>query len=161
MSSPGSDLSALNSDDFPEPESDPVGDTENDDNESFLKPPPSKRRRVSKAMRSPHREDTPSIVAAGYTDVSSDSSGSCPSSPKAAKDNTAISTDEMAFVADAIHICQWVDCQAGDLGDQDALVKHINDLHVPQSKDEKYLCGWGDCRSKTRAQLSAYALKAQ
>lgn len=167
MSSPASLLSSLNSDDFEGTEETGFGagtdfsnDSETEGHDS-VKPPPSKRRRLSTSARSGfHEESPPPPTTADFTDVSSDSSDSCPSSPKASKEITALTTDEVSYAADSVHTCLWNGCDTGDLPDQDALVSHMNELHVPQSKDDKYLCDWGDCRTRTRPHGSAYALKA-
>lgn len=160
-SSEASDLSDLNSADFQHSER--GEDTEHDDTDNTLKPPPIKKRRLNKPGPSPLGTPSttigPSAPIIDDGDVSSDTSGSCPPSPRAFKD-PSISTDERAAANEHVHICQWAGCLSGDLEDQDALVEHINNVHIPESKDDKYACDWGDCRSKTKPQGSAYALRA-
>lgn len=157
--SAASDLSDLSSADF----SDDGHASDAQDND-VVKPPPAKKRRVNQ-LRSPRQEGTPSSAAKPssaadqWSDISSDTSGSVPPSPKAWRD-LAVATDELTVVGDHVRICQWNGCPAGDLGDQDELVRHMNEVHVPESKDDRYACDWGDCKTKTRPQMSGYALKA-
>lgn len=160
-----SGLSDLNSEDILPPNvSDIEREDDHDDHADTLKPPPSKKRRVTALAQSPQRPATPSSTAAApvadySSDISSDTSGSCPPSPRAFKD-IAVANDEYAVAAEHVLICQWERCPTGDLGNQDDLVKHMSDVHVPESKYEDYACAWGDCRTRTKPQKSAYALRA-
>lgn len=157
----GSDLSDLNSEDF---EVSVVGGDDDRESTRGLKPPPAKKRRVDKLARSP-RPDTPSSAAAAapvladLSDVSSDSEGSVPPSPKAFKDQL-FAQDERDLASGQVHVCLWQGCEVGDLGNTDELVDHINNVHVPAAKDDKFACDWGDCRTRTRPHMSGYALKA-
>lgn len=62
--------------------------------------------------------------------------------------------------------CAWEGCNAGDLGDMDALVSHVSSQHIDapaaDAADGKKLhtCEWLGCRSKGNPHPSASALKA-
>lgn len=158
-----SGLSDLNSEDIHPPNSSSEIERE-DDNDDHLKPPPSKKRRVTALAQSPQQPATPSSTTAApaaddLSEISSDTSGSCPPSPRAFKD-IALANDEYVIAAEHVLVCLWEGCPAGNLGTQDDLVKHMSDVHVPESKDDDYACAWGDCRTRTKPQKSAYALRA-
>lgn len=82
------------------------------------------------------------------SDISSDTSGSVPGSP----------SDDDFDHAEQVTVCRWDGCDC-DLGDMDALVKHIHDLHIG-SRRAKYACEWDDCTRKGMAHASGYALRA-
>ncbi|KAI9722792.1 MAG: hypothetical protein M1828_004488 [Chrysothrix sp. TS-e1954] len=92
-------------------------------------------------------------------DISSDTSGSVPGSPKTTQMQLGMN-DEENLSKELIQACIWDGCDAGDMGNQDQLVKHVMDEHVGVVKRAKYTCEWGDCKAKGKPQLSAYALKA-
>ena len=136
--------------------------------------PPKKRRRI--AEKSKHRNDSPSSsvtnptaavpavdldepIAEPQTDISSDTSGSVPGSPKAIQTQLAM-PDEELISHELVQACAWDGCTAGDLHNQDALVTHVMDEHVGHVKRSKYTCEWSDCKAKGKPQLSAYALRA-
>ncbi|KAH0603845.1 uncharacterized protein H6S33_007504 [Morchella sextelata] len=82
------------------------------------------------------------------SDISSDTSGSVPGSP----------SDDDFDHAEQVTVCRWDGCDC-DLGDMDALVKHIHDSHIG-SRRAKYACEWDDCTRKGMAHASGYALRA-
>ena len=145
-----------------------------DDYDHALAMPPTKRRRLAQhSDRSSFNRGSPASTITGGQpglippressplqdfDISSDSSGSAPGSPRSA--NLANAVDERSLGGEQVHVCAWDGCPAGDLGNQDELVKHVHDEHVGQTKRAKYSCEWGDCRAKSKVQLSAYALRA-
>ncbi len=160
-SSPVSTLSSLSSDDFPE-DMHPPSDHDATENEELTVPymPPAKRRRVTVPRRSPYNLNSPIIglITAptpmdGISDVSSDTTSSLPGSPRTMP-------DEVTVGAEQVRVCSWDGCEAGDLGNQDLLVKHVHDEHVGAVKRVKYTCEWKDCKAKSKLQLSAYSLRA-
>ncbi len=115
--------------------------------------PPAKRQRVDEGSR----RDTPvSHVSVDHFegDVSSDTSGDVPNSP-----NHVNRQDDEDPHHEQVTICAWDGCIAGDLGDMDSLVKHIDNVHI-QGRGKKYTCEWTDCSRKSHPHASAYALKA-
>lgn len=136
--------------------------------------PPAKRRRLApQSEQSPFTHDSPTSITTGRAglelanesspiregeDLSSDSSNEVPGSPWTQQ--LASLNDEDAVGSEQVHVCTWDTCTAGDLGNQDELVRHVHDEHVGQAKKAKYTCEWADCRAKGKTQLSAYALRA-
>lgn len=117
--------------------------------------PPSKRRKTGPASAS-HTVFNVHDRAIGFQEydedetLSEDTEGSAPGSP---------THDEYAVKADQITACQWQPCDAGDLGNSDDLVKHVQEAHV-NPKRAKYTCNWGDCARKGSVHPSGYALRA-
>lgn len=88
-------------------------------------------------------------------------------------DNISISTDSSADIPDIpasarlddddfqpqVTVCAWEDCDAGDLGTMDRLVKHIHDEHI-EGRQKKYTCQWVGCSRMGANHASGYALKA-
>jgi len=136
----GSPLSELSSDAFEAEE----------EQERISAMPPAKRQKLGEpALRAtpvPLQEDTIS----GY--ISSDTDGDVPNSPS----NARVEDDD---VHEQVTICAWEDCDAGDLGDNDKLVSHINNEHI-ESRTKKYTCEWVNCVRKSIAHASGYALKS-
>ncbi|KAF8422029.1 hypothetical protein EV426DRAFT_535926 [Tirmania nivea] len=89
--------------------------------------------------------------ATSLSDISSDTSGSVPGSPRDHHN------DDGEF-AEQVTVCRWAGCNA-DLGNMDALVKHIHDGHIG-SRKAKYACEWDDCSRKGMTHASGYALRA-
>ncbi|TKX27557.1 C2H2 type zinc finger domain-containing protein 16 [Elsinoe australis] len=154
-SPPDSPLSSIGSDDgrsTPQPDADPrsahlstpshshrrTSDASHDDPLH-----PSKRRKI--ATEEPPEDDW-EIASL----VSEDSFTSAPGSP---------STGEYALRSEAVTACQWEGCTAGDLGNSDGLIQHVQTEHVG-AKRAKYTCDWGDCARKGMNHPSGYALKA-
>ncbi|KAF3930436.1 hypothetical protein ABW20_dc0103485 [Dactylellina cionopaga] len=81
------------------------------------------------------------------SDISSDTSGSVPGTPR--------EDDEHG---EQITVCRWEGCEK-DMGNMDDLVKHIHDEHIG-TRRAKYACEWDDCTRKGMAHASGYALKA-
>ena len=156
--SPGSPLSSLPSDDFTEDiQLDEPGHTPE---ASTPQMPPSKRRRtggIDITSRTSLTDDAPGSPTGS---ISSDSSGELPTSPATlAYLNAGPEDDYSGFARDQITVCQWEGCDAGDMGNMDALVQHIHEKHIGV-RQKKYLCEWGDCARKGQTHASAYALKA-
>lgn len=84
--------------------------------------------------------------------ISSDSEGEVPNSPS----NLRPEDDD---THEQVTICSWTDCVAGDLGDMDKLVDHIQNEHI-ETRGKKYYCEWSDCSRKGQSHASAYALKS-
>ncbi|KAF3080951.1 hypothetical protein TWF569_011731 [Orbilia oligospora] len=81
------------------------------------------------------------------SDVSSDTSGSVPGTPR--------EDDEHG---EQVTVCRWEGCEK-DMGNMDDLVRHIHDEHIG-TRRAKYACEWDDCTRKGMAHASGYALKA-
>ncbi|KAF8468855.1 hypothetical protein BDZ91DRAFT_721254 [Kalaharituber pfeilii] len=98
-------------------------------------------------------EDHPHIHqhATSLSDVSSDTSGSVPGSPRDHHN------DDGEF-AEQVTVCRWAGCNE-DLGNMDDLVKHIHDDHIG-SRKAKYACEWDGCSRKGMTHASGYALRA-
>lgn len=116
-----------------------------------LVPRPAKRQKTegTSSMRA-----TPSNQVDVYAgSISSDSSGDVPSDP------TLLRPEDDDPIHEQVTVCQWVDCEAGDLGNMDKLVEHIHNEHI-ETRLKKYTCEWSDCSRKSMAHASGYALKA-
>jgi len=133
---------------------------------------PAKRRRTG-ASTYDHLTPQSGLVAPGSPSgsISSDSSGSVPTSPSFAHLGpthplstayaAAQANPENPDLGDYMQVtrCLWKDCPTPEQGNMDNLVAHINDFHiVPRQK--KYFCEWEDCGRKAATHTSAYALKA-
>jgi len=157
-----SSLSSLASDDIPE-DMHPSDHSASGDEVDLLAIRPSKRRRVMHKASSPATHDSPSLATAineatDWTDISSDTSGSVPGSPRTLKELAM--PDEELIGSDQVRVCSWDGCDIGDLGTVDGLVQHLNDDHVGAARKTKFTCEWSDCKAKGKTQMSAYALKA-
>ncbi|KAF3932272.1 hypothetical protein ABW19_dt0203964 [Dactylella cylindrospora] len=89
--------------------------------------------------------NSPESIA--ISDISSDTSGSVPGTPR--------EDDEHG---EQVTVCRWEGCEK-DMGNMDDLVKHIHDEHIG-TRRAKYACEWDDCTRKGMAHASGYALKA-
>lgn len=168
-SSASSSLSELSEDELPPPfsPSHPASNsTISDDDHDHLEPnmPPTKKRRtnprITRTLTPNTHDSTPGSPAHTYDDLSSDTEGSVPPSPRSHPAGQPATQDEYALAADFVHICQWEGCPAGDLGNQDELVQHVQDAHVTQTgPKQKITCEWMDCKTKGKTQTSAYTLK--
>lgn len=169
-SSPVSSLSSFSSGDFEHPlpvvDFDGLG-ADSSDSDSPLQDESngrtSKRRRITKAATAVSHYDSPELVPAiehaeDWTDVSSDTTGSVPGSPRTLKELAM--PDEESLGTEQVRFCNWDGCHVGDLGNVDELVAHLNDEHVGIAKKTKFTCEWSDCKAKGKTQMSAYALKA-
>ena len=169
-----SSLSSHSDDEFDD-ETPPASDVEETEHDRAMAAmPPAKRRRLApQSEQSPFTHDSPTSTVTGRAglelpngssplqedeDISSDSSGSVPGSPRAMNLQNVV--DEETLGSEQVHVCAWDGCPAGDLGNQDELVRHVHDEHVGQAKRAKYSCEWADCKAKGKTQLSAYALRA-
>lgn len=126
-------------------------------------PPPSKRRRTGgngapgpssnfSTFSAHEQQHTPSQPGDDDDDVSMSEDGfsSAPGSP---------AHDEHAMRAEQVTACQWEACPAGDLGNSDELVRHVQNDHISPRR-ARYTCEWGDCARKGTNHPSGYALKA-
>ena len=164
--SPGSPLSSLASDDFPDTlkleDREPSVDALPDHVSDIMMMPPSKRLKTKNAVGAgvsapswDHRNSSPPNGAReDDTDISSDTSGDVPGSPA----TLAAMPDEDAM-SEQVTACRWDGCPVGDLGNMDALVHHIHDDHIG-SRQKKYACEWDDCVRKGMPHASGYALRA-
>lgn len=103
--------------------------------------------------------------------ISSDSSGSVPTSPSFAKlgPTHPLSTFHAATQANPdnpesadyvqVTTCRWSGCPDPEQGNMDNLVNHITEVHIPP-RQKKYFCEWEGCSRKPMPHNSAYALKA-
>ena len=113
--------------------------------------PPSKRQRTSTTR---YKASEPYIMTTVDGDVSSDTLGSAPNSPVP---EYATYADDDDF--EQVTVCRWRGCAAGDLGNMDALVAHINDIHIPETQ-KKWICEWEGCARQNMPHASGYALRA-
>ncbi|OAX83438.1 hypothetical protein ACJ72_02201 [Emergomyces africanus] len=160
--SPGSPLSSLASEEFAEDMK--FEDHPNSPTISTPQMPPSKRRRTGISSWDRHtpissvHEDMPPVSPSAS--ISSDTSGELPNSPLTlALIGGGVEDDYSGQGRDQVTVCQWEGCDANDLGNMDALVKHIHDDHIG-SRQKKYLCEWSDCARKGQTHASGYALRA-
>lgn len=158
-----SPLSSISSDEIPEVAHDSDREA-SDDNESLVVLPPAKRRRTTKIVRNTAGYDSPRGTMMDedededWSDLSSDTTGSVPGTPRALKDISM--ADEESIGIDQVRNCSWDGCTLGTLVNVDELVAHLNDEHVNAAKKTKYTCEWADCKARGKTQMSAYALKA-
>lgn len=158
--SPGSPLSSLASDEL----ADDIKLEKDEQSPTTSNMPPSKRRRTGIATYDHHtpissvHEDIP--PPSPTASISSDTSGDIPNSPiTLALIGGGQDDDYSGQANDQVTICRWDGCDAGDLGDMDALVKHIHQEHIG-TRQKKYSCEWVDCTRKGQTHASGYALRA-
>ncbi|EXJ58579.1 hypothetical protein A1O7_06006 [Cladophialophora yegresii CBS 114405] len=136
--------------------------------------PPAKRRKTGASSydhATPQSASTVIPPRSPTGSISSDTSGSVPTSPSFANLGpthplstayaAAQANPENPDSADYIQVtkCLWEGCVDQEQGNMDNLVAHINDIHiVPRQK--KYYCEWEGCVRKGQPHTSAYALKA-
>ncbi|KAJ9644207.1 uncharacterized protein PV06_05190 [Exophiala oligosperma] len=136
--------------------------------------PPNKRRKTGTASydhATPQSGSTANPPRSPTGSISSDSSGSVPTSPSFAHLGpthplstayaAAQANPENPELADYVQVtrCLWDNCEDREQGNMDNLVAHINDVHIiPRQK--KYYCEWDGCARKGQPHTSAYALKA-
>jgi len=136
--------------------------------------PPAKRRKTGASSydhATPQSASTVIPPRSPTGSISSDSSGSVPTSPSFAHLGpthplstafaAAQANPENPELADYAQVtkCLWEGCTDQEQGNMDNLVTHINDVHiVPRQK--KYYCEWEGCGRKGQLHTSAYALKA-
>ncbi|KAJ9607731.1 hypothetical protein H2200_007809 [Cladophialophora chaetospira] len=136
--------------------------------------PPAKRRKTGTSSydhATPRSASTLVPPRSPTGSISSDSSGSVPTSPSFANLGpthplstayaAAQANPENPDSADYVQVtrCLWDGCTDQEQGNMDRLVAHINDVHiVPRQK--KYYCEWDGCVRKGQPHTSAYALKA-
>jgi hypothetical protein len=160
--SPGSPLSSHASSEFMEDmKREPREASMDMDMEEFAAPP-SKRQRTTGggggggggggATR--YKASEPYILTSVDGDVSSDTTGCAPSSPVA--DAATVADDDDL---EQVTVCRWAGCGAGDLGNMDELVGHINDVHIPETQ-KKWICEWEGCPRQNMPHASGYALRA-
>ncbi|KKY27700.1 putative c2h2 finger domain protein [Phaeomoniella chlamydospora] len=177
--SPASPLSSIASDEFSGAEDDDLphiaasrDDTISVDSHSASTPRhhgihPSKRRRIDRAAGTPlsvaTAADEDTIAFARATSpadsISSDSSGEVPDSPYGLGAGAKDDEDGGIGGGEQVSVCKWTSCTAGDLGNMDALVLHLHEVHMPH-RQKRYSCEWVDCPRKGQAQASGYALRA-
>jgi hypothetical protein len=147
--SPGSPLSSHGSSEFTEDVKFEDGDASID---PFATVPAAKRQRTG---LSSYRSTPQLEVFDG--EISSDTSGSAPSSPVAAP--ALVMDDDNT---EQVTICRWRKCEAGDLKNTDALVQHIREEHIDNlnTKIKKYMCEWDGCSRQDNPITTAYALKS-
>ena len=186
----GSPLSDIDSDDFPEDmkingrlrsrSRDSTISASDDDTTSAMSTtapvdmPPAKRRKTGASSydhATPQSASTLVPLRSPTGSVSSDTSGSVPTSPSFANLGpthplstayaAAQANPENPDSADYVQVtrCLWEGCTDQEQGNMDNLVAHINEVHiVPRQK--KYYCEWEGCVRKGQPHTSAYALKA-
>ncbi|KAK5947122.1 hypothetical protein PMZ80_001269 [Knufia obscura] len=132
---------------------------------------PVKRRRIGDYDHATPRSTNLIIPGSPAGSISSDSSGSVPTSPSFANlgPTHPLSTAYAAIQANPndpesadytqVTRCSWTDCPEPEQGNMDNLVQHINDVHIPP-RQKKYFCEWEGCTRKSMPHTSAYALKA-
>ena len=136
--------------------------------------PPAKRRKTGATT---YDHATPQSVSTAIPprsptgSISSDSSGSVPTSPSFAHlppthplttaYSAAQANPDNPDQADYVQVtkCLWDDCSNPEQGNMDRLVQHLNDVHIV-ARQKKYYCQWQGCTRKGKDQNSAYALKA-
>jgi hypothetical protein len=105
--------------------------------------------------------------------ISSDTSGSVPTSPSfahlgpthplsSAYAAAQLNPDDPETGDPAttqVTRCMWTDCPEPDQGNMDNLVNHIHDYHIGL-RQKKYSCEWEGCSRKGMPHASGYALKA-
>ncbi|KAL8818592.1 MAG: hypothetical protein Q9191_007909 [Dirinaria sp. TL-2023a] len=112
--------------------------------------PPAKKQRLGQYA---YRASTATTNDYDAGELSSDTSGSIPSSPRASG-----STPE-DDVQEQVTVCRWLGCEAGDLGNMDTLVQHVHDDHIGV-RQKKYACDWEGCPRLGLNHASGYALRA-
>ena len=136
--------------------------------------PPAKRRKTGTSSydhATPQSASTVIPPRSPTGSISSDTSGSVPTSPSFANLGpthplstayaAAQANPENPDSADYMQVttCMWDGCVDQEQFNMDRLVAHINDVHiVPRQK--KYFCEWDGCARKGQPHTSAYALKA-
>ena len=132
---------------------------------------PVKRRRIGDYDQPTPRSSNLAIPGSPTGSVSSDSSGSVPTSPSFATlgPTHPLSTAYAAAQANPndpesadytqVTRCQWAGCEEPEQGNMDNLVFHITEVHIPP-RQKKYFCEWEGCPRKSMPHTSAYALKA-
>ena len=136
--------------------------------------PPAKRRKTGAAAydhATPQSASTIQPPRSPTGSISSDSSGSVPTSPSFAHlgPTHPLSTAYAAAQANPdnpdagdyfqVTRCLWDDCPHPEQGNMDNLVAHINEIHIAGGK-KKFMCEWAGCVRRGHPQGSAYALKA-
>ena len=152
--SPGSPLSTHSSSEFTEDVKFEDREVSLDLDNSYASMPPSKRQKTGASSY----RSTPQYDPQEDGDISSDTSGSAPSSPVA---GSAYVQDE--DLGEQITICQWRNCPAGDLGNMDNLVRHIKDQHIDNHSgraQKRFPCEWSGCSRIDVNHASAYALRS-
>lgn len=112
--------------------------------------PPAKKQRLGQYA---YRASTATTNDYDLGEISSDTSGSIPSSPWA----SGITPED--DVHEQVTVCKWLSCEAGDLGNMDLLVQHIHDDHIGV-RQKKYACEWEGCSRLGMNHASGYALRA-
>ena len=113
--------------------------------------PPSKRQKVGSTLYGANESYS---VNAMDGEISSDTSGSAPASPLL--DPTLTNDDDDL---EQVTVCRWRDCDAGNQGNMDELVKHIHEKHIPE-KQKQWICEWDGCPRLDHKHASGYALRA-
>jgi hypothetical protein len=156
-----------------------LSDAELSDPPTPLVMPQFKRRRDNAYDR-----DTP-VSTATYPDessrrppspsgsISSDSSGSVPTSPSFAQLGTTHPLSSAYAAAQLnpddpeagdpattqVTKCMWTDCPESEQGNMDNLVNHLHEYHIGL-RQKKYSCEWEGCGRKGMPHASGYALRA-
>ncbi|KAF2145555.1 uncharacterized protein K452DRAFT_283912 [Aplosporella prunicola CBS 121167] len=178
MDSPGSPLSELSSDDFPE-------DVKTEDHRSLSVDTFHDHDAEHDSLRPAKRQRTTgpasSVGVGGDADlyISEDTEGSVPASPNhpggggsgggggggggggsgGGGGGFGAMQDEESLGQEQVTVCKWEGCDAGDLGNMDRLVEHLHDDHIG-TRQKKYSCEWSDCSRKGIPHASGYALRA-
>ena len=136
--------------------------------------PPAKRRKTGTSAydhATPQSASTAVPPRSPSGSISSDTSGSVPTSPSFAYLGpthplstayaAAQANPENPELADYIQVtqCLWEDCPNPDQGNMDNLVQHLNSVHIV-ARQKKFYCQWQNCGRKGQPHTSAYALKA-
>jgi hypothetical protein len=165
--SPASSLSELSSDAFEDDAKRDRSGSPFPDGDNDPEARPSKRQRTGNHASWDSRAagDPAPFVPPEDEAISEDTDGSVPGSPThasaaAAAAATAAAGGEDDFPSgEQITVCKWDGCDAGNLGNMDRLVQHLNNDHI-QAKQKKYSCEWMDCSRKGTPHASGYALRA-
>jgi hypothetical protein len=107
-----------------------------------------------------HLDDTAIGGFPSDVDISSDTDGSVLGSVHGVPMGVDDEDDKAAAGGkEQISTCRWEDCDAGDQGNMDLLVKHLHEEHI-HARQKKYSCEWVDCSRKGHPHASGYALRA-
>ena len=152
--SPGSSLSSHSSSEFTEDVKLEEREASLDIDHSYTNMQASKRQKTGASSY----RSTPQYDLQEEGDISSDTSGSAPNSPVA---GSALVQDEEP--GEQVSVCRWRNCNGGDLGNMDVLVRHIKDQHIDNHSgraQKKFVCEWEGCNRIDVPHASAYALRS-
>lgn len=135
---------------------------------STIMPPTKRRRTGGESLAAPvDQHNTPGSShvednhpASPSSTISSDTSGDIPNSPGVQALLGGPQDDEYSgHGGDQVTVCRWKGCEEGDLGNMDALVRHIHEVHIA-SREKRFICEWTGCPRNGQPHASGYALRA-